>query len=613
MKFLDVKDFLKTHEDGKTATLSSPKGHTITVILSKLSPIQQEQVKRLKLSKGGEVKGVHKVPSKQSKGNSEAGDMAREAKLDKPQYRERHMENAKDSHREVLKEAQSMPAPKLQGLAAGGDVETEKDQQYDSSGYPVKPQTLGPPAPPDPVKASTMSNIFHADGGAIGRHMYADQEAPVAQEDAAPVAQQAQTTIEPVANAPGAQQIPMNANATINTPGEANLESQGLNQQQAVESAKGQAGAQNDTALLKAQAKIAEQQQQYYNDMKAHVDDFAQHLQTVDPNKYMREMDGGDKVAAAFGMLAGGFKQGLIGGDNPAVKWLDDRVKGDVARQQSEVDKKKNILGAYQDLYGKGNTALQLAKASTIDIHAALANKIANQLATPQAEATNKLLQAKWAAERETAMREASMDKAIQTSYGHANGAEAGAPQQSPAGTRAPTEDEELQKPLLGPNASRHLESLRYTPKAKDDLPNIQSKYDQAYKADAILNQLHDVHQSLFQDAKAGGGEGYMRRHDAIGAIPYAGDFLRKAVTDPVTATEVNKRYDANKTRIVGDIANALKGTNVGGEEIKKMVDDNSPEPQDTPELVAQKEKNIRAFVKNAARSGIISNWGLDK
>jgi hypothetical protein len=47
---IDLKDFKKVSQDKNSATLQHPKGHKITVIVSKLTPIQKEALKRLDMS-----------------------------------------------------------------------------------------------------------------------------------------------------------------------------------------------------------------------------------------------------------------------------------------------------------------------------------------------------------------------------------------------------------------------------------------------------------------------------------------------------------------------------------------------------------------------------------
>ena len=318
MKFLDIKDFRKVHQDDHTATLSSPKGHSITVLIKKLSPLQQEQLKSLKLYGGGEVKGVHRpADDKSGKGESIAGSAARESKKDRPEHQEQHRKTAIEEHKQVLAESQAMPAPKLQNLDQGGSV------QYDSSGYPIKSGSapLPPPAPPDQAKASGFASVFHADGGPIeARHMYADQKAPVAADDAAPqtdnpVANMAATPVDTSMAAQPQGNVPLeNPNGTVNAPAALNLGQTAAREQQGVEATKGANTAVAEDAYMKQRAELAQRDQNLYKELKGHADDFAHYIQAhpINPNAYKENMDTGDKLGVALGMFAGGLKQGLL-------------------------------------------------------------------------------------------------------------------------------------------------------------------------------------------------------------------------------------------------------------------------------------------------------------
>jgi hypothetical protein len=61
---LDFSKFKKVAEDKKTATMKHEGGHTITVALKALSPVQREAMKRLPLYEGGEAKLKEKAKDK---------------------------------------------------------------------------------------------------------------------------------------------------------------------------------------------------------------------------------------------------------------------------------------------------------------------------------------------------------------------------------------------------------------------------------------------------------------------------------------------------------------------------------------------------------------------
>ena len=113
---LDFKDFKKVKEDKKEVHMMHPKGHTIIIAVKSLPKIQQEALKRLPLSEGGEVKGVHKSYYDDGEGGeSKTGALARNIDLGKGRK-----EMAVEEHHKVLGEMKSMPQPKLKGLAKGG-------------------------------------------------------------------------------------------------------------------------------------------------------------------------------------------------------------------------------------------------------------------------------------------------------------------------------------------------------------------------------------------------------------------------------------------------------------------------------------------------------------
>jgi hypothetical protein len=52
---MDFRDWKKVKEDGKTCTLEHPKGHRLTVALRGLSALHRDQIKMLKMAKGGKA------------------------------------------------------------------------------------------------------------------------------------------------------------------------------------------------------------------------------------------------------------------------------------------------------------------------------------------------------------------------------------------------------------------------------------------------------------------------------------------------------------------------------------------------------------------------------
>jgi hypothetical protein len=150
---LDLKRFKHVKSDGKTTTLQHPDGHTITMAHASLSPEAQAQLSQLAKAaqtsantdelkhKGmyGHGGGVHKNWPQSNPSGSGMGQKGVHREYDQrgeSMARFNHPEDAKkfkqgsvDEHNKVIGELRSMSNPKLKGLAEGGDVEADHEEQ----------------------------------------------------------------------------------------------------------------------------------------------------------------------------------------------------------------------------------------------------------------------------------------------------------------------------------------------------------------------------------------------------------------------------------------------------------------------------------------------------
>jgi len=519
MNFLDLSKFEKSAEDKGTVTLKHrDHGHTITILTSKISPIQKEALKKLNMSK---------------------------------------YEN-EDNKKEKL-----------------------------------------------------------AKGGKIKRHMYADGSEDVSSDDDAPTTDKGPEIVPRETS----QVIPENQNqvsAVSNTStipqGSGEMVKQGvagIGENAQVEAGKAQLNAED---LAKRDAQF----QQYKIDQDKNVAEVAKHAKDYEDyvnsnprtaNAYWDNQNTAQKVTNAIGMLLGG-----IGGSGAhAMDFLKSQISQAAQAQQDNITNKNNVWHAYETLYHDKNIANNLTLASG---EKQLANQIqqtAARLGTAQAKANADASAAKFnmdalahfgvAGKLKTDLERGYIpqtpgpagQKAIQQRQQNQN---IQGQQKASHNQQKPKEEEDT---ILAPNALDKIKSLQYgSDQDKANYPKALEAYQNASQADQILGQLHGIHSQMYDLAKAGGGEGYMRRHDPTKEIPFIGGLASSLVTQPGTATETNKTYDTLKTAITGDIANALKGTNIGGEEIQKIVDANAPEPKDSPGLVKEKEHRIRTYIKNA-------------
>jgi hypothetical protein len=624
MKFLDIKGAKKVQHDDKTATLELPQGHTIHVMVKKLRPLQQEQLKKLPLHKGGKVK---------------------------------HYDG-------------------------GGDI----TPQYDESGYPVNATApMNPPAPPDPTKASAFSSVFKAKGGAIERHMYADQQAPVAVDDNAPIDADepptpAQTPQSPVGqyagtpinvNLPPVQNtpMPMNNNGTANVPAGLNMYGQGANLLQQAQSGAAQAGVQNEVAKIKALGQIQNQVMANKQEIGKHVNDFAQYLQDnpYDESHFQHTMSTPNKIGSIFGMLAGGIKQGLIGGDNPGVTYFQQQIQNDLEGQKQRMGQQKTILGAYQQLYGDTNTALEAARASTIDVHAAQIAKIADEIGTPEAEAAKKMSLGQLMADKSDSINKASQNKALETSYSpqsiqpeglqspgvqqnkqvqpstptpqspvpSANSAGphintpsdiwANKPSESAFKWDIPDKDIEdfhktaktLAVPILAKGSEKKLSSaaLQNPTMTPEQVGSISTQHTRASQVDKLLqgtghnDGLPEIYTNMMKLAKQGGmGGRFYRNFDpenmpgdnlVTGGAKIAAGLMHK-MQDNVT----NRDYNNLEHDLVGKIHQA---TGLNTDEVKAMVRSARPEYGDDIPAAMQKLQSLIGTIKQSAPTDVLS------
>lgn len=580
---INFKDFKKIKEDKETATMAHPtKGHSIVLVLKKLPMIQREALKRLPLHEGGELKGIHKSAydskDKELMGESEAGKQIRQSDL-KPSAKEA----AKDEHNKVLSEMKSMPNPKIKGFAEGGEASSDdSDQSSDQNQPPVTVNVNQPPGQPaqptvvGPTNPAPVPNI----------QTQAPSSLPTAYNQAASV---------------------LNKTQDMNTNNRAFI----------------------DKAHAAYDAYLANPNSQ------------------IDAQQFTKNMTLPSKVSTAIGLALGGFSV-PFGGQNFTMQYLNDQINRNIDAQKANFEHQKNVWGAAQDLFNDDQISTNFARVVALDQiansvkQAAFSNgsptaavnatkmigDIRNQQNSLKNQSAQILTQKQLSQNQNPTPNEVPvggitgfLNKILPTG-GPMPESAISAPTNvmpktaTPAGASVPSSeskqseelapDEYADSPILNPNAEKAFISAKYNPLFEGNYNELTNQYTAAKKADSVLGQLHPIMQQLFSDAKSGGTLGYLRRHDPSAAIPFIGQAASEALVGPATDTPVNRRYDAAKSRIAVDIAQALHGTNVTGEQINKLIHDNTPEHGDTPSLVAQKERNIRLFIKNALPKSLL-------
>lgn len=107
----------------------------------------------------------------------------------------------------------------------------------------------------------------------------------------------------------------------------------------------------------------------------------------IDPERYMKSLGTGGKVATAIGLLLGGIGGGLTHQENPAMKYLQSRIDEDIESQKAELGKKQNLLSALSHQYGDRIAGESALRAMTTDHLINQINEHAAKAGTPIAKA----------------------------------------------------------------------------------------------------------------------------------------------------------------------------------------------------------------------------------
>lgn len=514
---------------------------------------------------------------------------------------------------------------------------------------------------------------MYAEGGGVAA---ADEQKPVTvnvnqvpeRTSTAPAAQFAQQPVDVVATQPAKPTNIMAKDQTLDVPSAAQLEQKAIREQQAIEAAKGAAAANVEQGYNNQKAQIVQQEQNNVTAVKQHADEFAQHIQQnpINNNHWAESQTTGQRVLNALGLIAGGFKQGLVGGNNPAMDFINTQIERDVAAQRARADQQRNVYGAYRELYGDQMAATSAAKASMLDVYTHKMNQIAAQLGTPQAQANADAFAAKAALEKNQLLLETSgrlgiinvgqpltqtapvpqrgspAQQSAQSDQMHANTAAAPAIEQAGLGTlargvssllernpsHAAEEREELSKPraynILSQNAQSVINGMQYsTPADKADYEKITEQLKQAQQAEKVLNGpngdgvggIHDLVQRMYKNSGSGsyisGASLHFRENarDAAESVPLVGQALRGAI-DLAPKDRATKQYETGKAALLSDLATGLQGV-LAPTDIEKIVKPNLPALGDSPNDVADKERAMVSSILKALKTNMLEKKGL--
>lgn len=582
---LNFSDWKMKDSDGKRAVLEHKDGHTMSIAVGALPKIQREQIKRLKMAAGGRVKHYEE-------GTPDAPVAAAPEKTDAP--------------------------------AAPGGTHI--------SIYAAP--AAAPQSSPQPV-----------DGPA--------QRVPAAAPPMAPPS--TQVAPAPIVGAPA----PLLPDQTVNAPAAVQLQQKAAGEQGAVEAAKAEGTAGAEAQRVQAESDYANNMKQAIADLRGHTDAFAQYQQAnpINPKAYQENMSTGQKISTAIGLLAGGFKAGYRGGENPALDFLNKQIDRNIAAQKERADQQKTVWGAYKQLYGDDVIANNLAKVSANDMLTHQMALTGARLGTAQSKAATEAFRAQKAIENNQLLIEsAGRLGTLRTGAGQTAPATPPSNILSRAGGGAPTNPDPAliggSSELLHPGADRAIDGMGYikTGPIAQMYPDLQRQYNGVRQAEKGLKTVDNVFPQLANETSfgewigkhlpnldvaktsgvvaagkylLGGGSGAAAAAPAAAgaagaaALPLLGGIAAAGTAGALAAPRIysqldkTRQYESDQTLLTGALSGALKGTNVGGEQIQGIVEKNTPEWGDSKKTLEKKATNIKEFIKAHVDTSLLRLRGL--
>lgn len=631
---LNLSTMTKIAQDKHSATFKHSNGHEIKILLSALPAIQRDQVKKLPLQKvklegGGDVNPTTPKPT---------GDTKKAPEQTSDPY-DQTLSNGWDN----LKKAFTGQTKK----AHGGDV-----KMYADSEEPVAQDDSAP------TKDDTMTQDPNpGDGGLkdaeLEKEVQDAQVQPQASASGMVREQQerpaiAQPEVKPVENM-------ANPNGTVNVPQVVANEAKNLQDKANIAATAGVEQAALNTGYQKQLAVQADQDVQDKTEMEKHVKEFDDWKKANNFNEraYLDNMSTGKKISTAIGLFLGGFGQGLVGGNNPAMDFLQSRIADNIAGQKERYEQEKNIFGAYMKEYDNKVIASNLTKVTLNKMLANELNNTANNLATPMAKFMANQATTSLAKESNDILNTTVANRAIQRSGG--TQIKGGAPGfQAPASNQVRPNNPAKANPLsnipgfdkksstggqagdaakaaaqlskLEPNEKGelvrkdnfHPEDHLLTETADKDFdtgvigkdPRILPYKDQithelqvARAADKAIDALNEHFPKLVKNLQNGdtaeNTSGYLRRKaEHTSALPYVGNAV-SGTANITTDTQKNRDFDVHANAIKGPMISMMVKNGLSPTQAEEMFGSLITEVGDTPKMNATKLETWKQKIRD--------------
>jgi hypothetical protein len=336
----------------------------------------------------------------------------------------------------------------------------------------------------------------------------------------------------------------------------------------------------------------------------------------IKPETYKQLFDKKDtlgKIGTIFGLLVGGAGAGITHTPNVALEMMDKEIQRDLEAQKTSASNRQNFLKLTQQNpeiqaqiknLGANTAATNQTIAYTHMLNAGM-HDLSQQI-EKMPENTPQQIAAK-NARRQAA--QAMMQLGSQKLSDVISGASIMGPEAEGAQAPEAGGDKYGVKTILKPNATGG--GTQFRPAMQKDYDEFNKQLTTAQQADKALQNLGPTFDAL---SKTTSYPGHLQDRTAkmLGGIPLVGGFLEKGI-DNATNTDTTRQYQSSKTALLSDMVNAFKGTNVHGDEIQKVVDDNAPDYEDSPETLKKKRENIEGFIKRSVPTSMLKKYGYTK
>ena len=360
--------YKKIHEDNRHAVLQHKDGHQIKVAKGVLSRKMQSMLKGIpmqNMAEGGEVKDSEELQKEIDKMNiAKEHDNALDVMgVKSGKYGEQYVSPDSVSYRGLASEQAApdhLPWYKLlTGMSPQLEAEAAKNPA--NAGMPLAgPSSLANPQAVQKIEEQNAPKTYEA-------YKVSDVRGPSAVPQQQPIMP---SGLGDIMAGYGQQRKGLG------------MEAQALQQQAKDE----QRAAQDYQAGLRAEKEIYDEKMNYYNKEIQSVQNDIKNGH-INPNAYLNNMKTPQKIMSAIGLILGGIGQGLIGGENPAMKFIENQINNDVEAQKANMQNKNNVMTAYMNQMKNVQDATLMTKAFYTDLYANKMKEIASRTADPMAKA----------------------------------------------------------------------------------------------------------------------------------------------------------------------------------------------------------------------------------